>query len=106
LTRHLVHLEESSKNSGISMIIITEDSDFISRTLNNFLWVTFTRSNPSHDIHGVGSYTHFKHWGCTGPLVIDARLKPHHAPPLIEDSAVTKRIDELGSKGGCLHGII
>ena len=28
-----------------------------------------------------------KHWGCHGPLVIDARLKPHMAPPLEPDAA-------------------
>ncbi len=26
-----------------------------------------------------------KHWGCRGPLIIDARIKPQHAPPLVED---------------------
>jgi len=73
--------------------------------VNNFLW-TFTRSNPSHDIYGVDSFLRFKHWGCEDPLIIDARLKPHHAPPLTEDPKVTARVDELGKKGGPLHGII
>jgi 4-hydroxy-3-polyprenylbenzoate decarboxylase len=91
---------------GIALIVLTEDSEFGARNLNNFLWVTFTRSNPSHDIYGVGSFITNKHWGCTGPLIIDARLKSHHAPPLIEDPAVTKRVDALGKKGGPLHGII
>ncbi len=90
----------------LPLILVTEDTEFISRNLNNFLWVTFTRSNPSHDIHGVGSFIDHKHWGCTGPLVIDVRLKPHHAPPLIEDPKITSRIDALGKVGGCLHGII
>jgi 4-hydroxy-3-polyprenylbenzoate decarboxylase len=70
------------------------------------MWVTFTRSNPAPDVHGVGEFTQQKHWGCTGPLVIDARIKPHHAPPLIEDAAVSKRVDALGAPGGPLHGII
>jgi 4-hydroxy-3-polyprenylbenzoate decarboxylase len=92
--------------TGIPLVVLTEDSGFATRTLNNFLWTTFTRSNPSHDIHGVGAFIRHKHWGCTGPLIIDARLKPHHAPPLVEDPAVTRSVDELGKKGGCLHGII
>ena len=66
----------------------------------------FTRSNPSHDIYGVGSFTRFKHWGRDGPLIIDARLKLHHAPRLTEDPKVTARVDELGRKGGPLYGII
>ena len=92
--------------SGFPLIVLTEDSEFATRHLNNFLWVTFTRSNPSHDIHGVGSFIRHKHWGCQGPLIIDARLKPHHAPPLIEDPSVTRAVDDLGKKGGSLHGLI
>ena len=91
---------------GFPLILVVDDSDFTSRTVNNFLWVVFTRSNPSHDIYGVDVFVEFKHWGCNGSLVIDARLKPHHAPPLIEDSAVTKRVDALAASGGPLHGII
>ena len=89
-----------SKWAGIRMIVLADDSDFTSRTLNNFLWVTFTRSNPANDVQGIGAFTDHKHWGCTGPLVIDARRKPHHAPPLIEDAAVTAKIDALAAKGG------
>ena len=47
-----------------------------------------------------------KHWGCRGSLVIDARAKPHHAPPLVEDPAVTRRVDALAAPGGPLHGVI
>jgi 4-hydroxy-3-polyprenylbenzoate decarboxylase len=58
------------------IIIVVDDSDFTARNLNNFLWVTFTRSDPANDIHGVGSFVSKKHWGCRGSVVIDARLKP------------------------------
>ena len=84
------------------LIVMVDDSDFISRTLSNFLWVTFTRSNPAADIDGVGALFDHKHWGCEGPLVIDARSKPHHAPPLIEDPQVTKKVDALATRGGPL----
>ena len=43
-----------------------------------------------------------KHWGCTGPVVIDARVKPHHAPPLREDPEITRRVDALAARGGVL----
>lgn len=88
----------------IAMIVLCDDSDFTAATLNNFLWTTFTRCNPSHDIHGIDSFTRHKHWGCRGPLVIDARVKPQHAPPLIPDPAVEKHIDRLWARGGSLHG--
>jgi 4-hydroxy-3-polyprenylbenzoate decarboxylase len=88
------------------LVVVVDDSDFATQSLRNFLWVTFTRSNPAADVHGVGAFTRQKHWGCTGPLIIDARIKPHHAPPLEEDPAVTKRVDALAAPGGPLHGII
>src|SRR4029079_14601253 len=84
------------------LIVVVDDPDFVARSLNNFLWVTFTRSNPAADVHGFGEFTRQKHWGCAGPLVIDARIKPHHAPPLIPDLGVAKKIDALAARGGPL----
>jgi len=99
-------LSPQSLGDLFPLIVIVDDSEFAARTLSNWLWVTFTRSNPAADITGVDSFIHDKHWGCRGPLVIDARIKPHHAPPLIEDPDVTRRVDQLAAKGGPLHGII
>ena len=102
-------LDEYLKNadlSGLPMIVLCDDAGFTAENINNFVWVTFTRSNPSHDIHGIGSFIQHKHWGCTGPFIIDARIKPHHAPPLIKDAAVEAKVDEMGKKGGVLHGVI
>jgi 4-hydroxy-3-polyprenylbenzoate decarboxylase len=95
-----------SQFEGVALVLLVDDSEFASRSLNNWLWVTFTRSNPSHDVEGFGSSVEHKHWGCVGPLVIDARRKPHHAPPLVEDPEVTRRVDALVAKGGPLHGIL
>jgi 4-hydroxy-3-polyprenylbenzoate decarboxylase len=86
-----------------ALIIVGDDADFIADTLNNFLWVSFTRCNPSHDIYGVDSFTKNKHWGCNGPLIIDARIKPHHAPPLVLDPAIEQKINRLWEKGGSIY---
>lgn len=88
------------------LILVVDDSAFCAAHLNNWLWTTFTRSNPAADIYGAGSSSLAKHWGCTGPLIIDARIKPHHAPPLMDDPAIEKQVDALGAKGGPLHGLI
>jgi 4-hydroxy-3-polyprenylbenzoate decarboxylase len=88
------------------LIVICDDSRFAAASLNNFLWVTFTRSNPATDIYGIKAETRGRHWGCRGPLVIDARIKPFHAPVLEDDPAVERRVDQLGVKGGPLAGII
>jgi 4-hydroxy-3-polyprenylbenzoate decarboxylase len=100
LTRELVVPD------GFPLVVLTDDSDFATRSLENWLWVTFTRSDPASDVYGIGDFSHRKHWGCTGPLVIDARLKPHHPQPLEEDPAVAKRVDSLAAPGGPLHGLI
>lgn len=88
---------------SLPLIVLCDDANFTSATLNNFLWVTFTRSNPSFDIHGIDSFTEHKHWGCRGPLIIDARIKPHHAPPLEKDPATEKKVDRFFAKGGELE---
>jgi 4-hydroxy-3-polyprenylbenzoate decarboxylase len=84
------------------LVVLVDDSAFAAATLENFLWVTFTRANPAVDVAGGGATVVHKHWGCRGPLVIDARSKPHHAPPLVEDPAVERRVDALFARGGPL----
>lgn len=98
--------EEDWDEAVFPLIVLVDDSKFAVQSLNNFLWVAFTRSNPADDIHGIGSFIHNKHWGCRGSLVIDARIKPHHAPALVEDPEIEKRVDALGAMGKPLHGII
>ncbi|MCB0429183.1 MAG: UbiD family decarboxylase [Flavobacteriales bacterium] len=107
--QHMHQLEQAlagSNMEGLPLVVLCDDSEFTAASHGNFLWVTFTRSNPSHDIGGVDAFTDNKHWGCRGSLVIDARIKPHHAPVLEEDPAVAAKVDALGKKGGELEGRI
>jgi 4-hydroxy-3-polyprenylbenzoate decarboxylase len=92
--------------SGLPLLVLCDDAAFTAATIDNFVWVTFTRSNPSHDVHGVDSFVEHKHWGCRGPIIIDARIKPHHAPPLERDPAIERRVDRLGEPGHSLLGLI
>lgn len=84
------------------LVVLQDDAAFSAATLNNFLWTTFTRANPSHDLHGVRPFYEHKHWGCHGSLIIDARTKHHHAPPLVTDPKVSARVDEYFKRGGVL----
>ncbi len=86
------HLVSGFWRDSLPLIIVADDSDFVSQDMDNFLWVTFTRSNPATDIHGLQSRVVDKHWICDNAMIIDARLKPHHAPPLIEDPKITKKV--------------
>ncbi|QJD97152.1 UbiD family decarboxylase [Mucilaginibacter robiniae] len=92
--------------NGLPLLVLCDDAGFTAQNINNLVWVTFTRSNPSHDMYGINSFTEHKHWGCRGPLIINARIKPHHAPVLEKDPTVEKLIDKMGEKGGSLHGVI
>ena len=88
--------------NAFPLVVLVDDSEFCARSLDNFVWVTFTRSNPAMDVSGIGAATIAKHWGCIGSLVIDARQKRHHAPALIEDKKVSARVDALFAQGGPL----
>lgn len=78
----------------IAQIVLYDDFKLGTDILKDYLWVTYTRSNPSHDIYGFKENTENKHWGCEGPMIIDARKKPHHAPELKMDRAVSETAAE------------
>ena len=93
------HLAACSGLKKFPLVILVDDAKFCAEHINNFLWTVFTRSNPAVDIHGVNSFTTNKHWGCEGALVIDARIKPQHAPPLVEDPEITASVDAMATAG-------
>jgi 4-hydroxy-3-polyprenylbenzoate decarboxylase len=97
--------ENKNDFDDIVQIVIYDDFVFEteSKNLNDYVWITYTRSNPSHDIYGVEEVTENKHWGCTGPMIIDARKKPHHAPELRILPETEKSIERFFKKGASLE---
>lgn len=81
------------KWSEVPLMVLVDDHGFASKNFSNFLWTTFTRSNPASDIFAVRETITDKHWEAYGSLIIDARKKPHHAPPLMEDETASKAVD-------------
>ena len=104
----MTSLQENLKGSGemllekegVCMIIITEDASWMASDFNNFIWATFTRTNPAKDIDGVDSFISNKHWSCKGPLIFDATIKKHHAPAVVKDAEVEKKVTALLNKYG------
>ena len=96
----LITYLENYQLDEFPLCIVCDDSHFLSQNISNFIWATFTRTNPSHDIHGVRSFIENKHWGCKGSLLFDARVKTHHAPPLITDPKISAKVDAFFKKGG------
>lgn len=62
--------------------LVDYDEELDGSKLADFLWLTFTRSDPAQDLFGYHSETTNKHWGCEAPILIDARIKPHHQKAL------------------------
>ena len=100
------HLQTQTGLDSLPLFVVVDDTDFSAKSFSNFLWVTFLRSNPSHDIYGINEKTSFKHWECKSPLIIDARIKPFHSDPLVSDKKIVEKVDALGKKGGPLFNII
>ncbi|MCX6332442.1 MAG: UbiD family decarboxylase [Bacteroidetes bacterium] len=92
--------ENLLEKEGVALLIITEDASWMAQDFNNFIWATFTRTNPAKDIEGVDSYINNKHWGCKGPLILDATIKKHHAPAVVKDIDVEKRVETILKKYG------
>lgn len=79
--KELISCLEKQNMEGIGLITLVDDAHFVSEDFSNWLWVTFTRSSPAYDIYGLNAANKNKHFSCSIPI-IDARIKPHHAPVL------------------------
>ena len=79
--KELISSLEKQNMEGIGLITLVDDAHFVSEDFSNWLWVTFTRSSPAYDIYGLDAANKNKHFSCSIPI-IDARIKPHHAPVL------------------------
>ncbi|MBX3422345.1 MAG: UbiD family decarboxylase [Pirellulaceae bacterium] len=96
------HWPTAQHPQGFPLIVVVDDSRFCAQSLDNWLWATFTRSDPAVDVYGLGAELVDKHFGCLGSLVIDARRKAHHAPPLIEDPQISAQVDARASRNDAL----
>jgi 4-hydroxy-3-polyprenylbenzoate decarboxylase len=92
---NLLFKEKINQLSGLALLVVCDDPLFLAAEFKNFIWNTFTRCNPSHDVYGIDSFIKNKHFGCNGPLVIDARQKPHHAPVLELDATIVKKVQPI-----------
>ncbi len=87
------------------LIVLVDNSERAAHSVRDFLWTTFTKSDPARDISGIGPTLKNRHFGFEGSLLIDARQKSFHAPELEEDPSVTRKIKELAAPGKPLHGL-
>ena len=85
------------------LVVLTDEPARAVRSDMNFLWTTFTRFEPAADIHAAERRIVRNHIAYTGPLVIDARMKPWYPRELTCDertaSLVTSRWKEYFPSG-------
>ena len=76
------------------LVVLTEEPARAAASSMNFLWTTFTRFEPAADIHAAERRVVRNHIAYSGPVVIDARLKPGFPKELVCDEATARKVTE------------
>jgi len=76
------------------LIVLTEEPIRATASSMNFLWTTFTRFEPAADIHAAERRIVRNHIAYSGPVVIDARLKPDFPRELVADEATAHTVTQ------------
>jgi 3-polyprenyl-4-hydroxybenzoate decarboxylase len=80
------------------LLVLTDDAERAARSTINFLWTTFTRFNPSADIHAARVDLVHNHASFTPPVLIDARVKPWYPEELFCDEETARKVDRRWSE--------
>ena len=108
LKEALAHWEFRENYPWISIIdegatnVAANSGTSTNNILSNFLWLTFTRSDPAQDIYGLDETVEEKHWKCSAPMIIDARIKPHHQKQLTVPTEITAKAKQILKDAGVL----
>ncbi len=72
-------------------IVVLHDDVRFARSVDKFLWATWTRFDPASDIYAKAAVMRNNHIGYEPPIVIDARMKPWY-PAEVEADGQTKAL--------------
>ena len=90
------------------LVVLSDDAKRATRSVQNFLWTTFTRFDPAADMQAAKVELVHNHPAYTPPLVLDARMKPSYPVELYCDEAtaglVSRRWKEYFPAGGVEMG--
>ncbi|MDQ3043279.1 MAG: 4-hydroxybenzoate decarboxylase, partial [Acidobacteriota bacterium] len=75
-------------------IVVLHDSVEYAKSTDKFLWATWTRFNPSTDIHAKEINIKNNHIVYVAPIVIDARMKPWYPKEVEPREDIVKLVDE------------
>jgi 3-polyprenyl-4-hydroxybenzoate decarboxylase len=77
---------------GWPLVVLTDEPERAAASPMNFLWTTFTRFEPAADIHSAETRVVRHHVSYSGPIVIDARLKPGFPDELFCDESTSAKV--------------
>ncbi|HYJ88071.1 MAG TPA: UbiD family decarboxylase [Pyrinomonadaceae bacterium] len=73
-------------------LVVLHDDASVARSSQDFLWSTWTRFEPAADIYAKETKVQRHHLSYSGPIVIDARLKPGFPKELVVGENVAKLV--------------
>jgi 4-hydroxybenzoate decarboxylase subunit C len=79
-------------------LVVLHDDASVARSSKDFLWSTWTRFEPASDIYAADTNVIRHHLAYTGPLIIDARLKPGFPKELIVRDDIAELVDRRWSQ--------
>lgn len=86
-------LAKSPAFTDWSIILLVDNCEETTCSLQEFLWTFFTRFEPAADIHGTVTTVERFHVGLTAPIVFDCRMKPWYTDLLEVDEATRNLVD-------------
>ncbi len=87
------------------LVILVDDADKTVASEANFLWTAFTRFDPASDIYTSSQKVINNHIVFTGPVLIDARMKPSYPKEVLVDEATEKLVSERWSSYFPSHNV-
>jgi 3-polyprenyl-4-hydroxybenzoate decarboxylase len=91
-------LAEHTDLSPWPVILLVDNAEAATASMQEFLWTFFTRFEPAADIHGRAAAVHRFHVGLEPPIAIDCRMKPWYTDVLEVDKKTKDRVDAIYSK--------
>ena len=74
-------------------LVVLHDEAKVARSVNDFLWATWTRFEPAGDVYAAETTVARHHLAYRGPVVIDARKKPKLPDELVVREDIARLVD-------------
>jgi 3-polyprenyl-4-hydroxybenzoate decarboxylase len=87
------HIARDASFADWPLVVLVDDADEATRSVELFLWTTFTRMEPAADIHGREQTVRRFHVGLEPPVVFDCRMKPWYPKVMAVDEATRDLVD-------------